>query len=50
MHVGAMGMGGAAFVLVGFALVGGPAFMVDWFRKRRETAIERQIALTDALD
>ena len=50
MHGGAMVMGGAAFVLLGFVLVGGPVFMVDWFRKRREMAIERQIALTDALD
>jgi hypothetical protein len=40
----------AVFVLLGFALFGGPMILVDWFRKRREAAIERQIALTDALD
>ena len=50
MHLEAMVMGGVAFVLLGFVLVGGPMFLVDWLRKRRETIIERQIALTDALD
>ncbi len=43
-------VGGAAFLLVGFAIVGGPVFLVDWSRKRRQAAIERQILLTDALD
>ena len=40
---------GAAFGLIGFALVGGPIVLVDWLRRRRQTAIERQIALTDAI-
>lgn len=40
----------SAFVLLGFALFGGPMILVDWLRKRRQTAIERQVALTDALD
>ena len=40
----------AAFLLLGFALVGGPMLLVDWSRKRWQTVIERQIALTDALD
>jgi hypothetical protein len=39
-----------AFLLLGFALVGGPMLLVDWSRKRWQMAIERQIALTDALD
>jgi hypothetical protein len=36
-------------VALGLALVGGPV-VVDWSRKRRAEAVERQIALTDALD
>lgn len=43
-------MSGAAFVLLEFVLVGGPMLLVDWSRKRRQAAIARQIALTDALD
>ena len=39
-----------AFVLLGFVLFGGPMILVDGLRKRRQRAIERQIALTDALD
>jgi hypothetical protein len=50
MQAGVMVVSGAAFVLLGFALVGGPMLLVDWCRRRRQTAIERQIALTDALD
>ena len=50
MHVGTMVMGGVEFVLLGFVLVGGPVLLMDWLRGRRQTAIERQIALTDALD
>ena len=50
MHAGVMVFGGAAFVLIGFALVGGPMILVDRLRRRRQTAIERQIALTDAID
>jgi len=50
MDAGVMLFSGAAFVLIGLALVGGPVILVDWLRRRRETAIERQIALTDALD
>jgi hypothetical protein len=41
---------GMAFMLLGFVLLGGPMALVDWFRRRRQTAIARQIALTDALD
>jgi hypothetical protein len=41
---------GAAFVLLGFVLGGGPMFLADWFRKRRQEEIARQIALTDAID
>jgi hypothetical protein len=43
-------MSGAAFVLLEFVAVGGPMLLVDWSRKRRQAAIARQIALTDALD
>lgn len=50
MHIGVMLMSGGAFVLLGFVLLGGPMCLVDWSRKRREQAIERQIMLTDALD
>jgi len=50
MHAGVMVLGGAAFGLIGFALVGGPMILVDWLRRRRQAAIERQIALTDAID
>jgi hypothetical protein len=50
MNAGVMIVSGAAFALLVFALVGGPMLLVDWSRKRRQTAIDRQIALTDALD
>ncbi len=50
MHAGVMVVSGAAFVLLVFTLVGGPMLLMDWSRKRRQTAVARQIALTDALD
>ena len=50
MHGVVLMLGGLAFLLVGFALIGGPMVLTDWVRKRRETVIARQIALTDALD
>lgn len=50
MHAGVMMLRGAVLVLLGFVVVGGPMLLVDWSRKRRQTAIDRQIALTDALD
>jgi hypothetical protein len=50
MQVGVILVSVSAFVLLGFALVGGPMLLVDWSRNRREAAIGRQIALTDALD
>jgi hypothetical protein len=40
----------ATFVLLLFALCGGPVLLVDWFRRRRQKEITRQIALTDAID
>ena len=40
----------AEFLLIAFTLVGGPMFLMDWFRKRRLMEIEHQIALTAALD
>jgi hypothetical protein len=50
MEAGVMLVSVAAFVMLGFTLVGGPLLLVDWSRERRRTVIERQIALTDALD
>ena len=50
MHAAAMMVSGVAFALFQFALLGGPILLVDWSRKRREAAVERQIALTDSLD
>lgn len=50
MQAGMMLVSVAASLLLGFALVGGPMLLVDLSRKRRQTAIERQIALTDELD
>jgi hypothetical protein len=50
MDAGVMVVSGMAFLLLGFVLVGGPMLLADWSWKRRQTAIERQIALTDALD
>jgi hypothetical protein len=39
-----------ALVLIGFALIGGPMILMDWLRRRRQEAIERQVELTEALD
>ena len=50
MQAGVMLVSVAAFVLLGSTLVGGPLLLIDWARERRRTVIERQIALTDALD
>jgi len=50
MHVAVLALSGLAFLLVGFAVIGGPMVLTDWVRKRRETVIARQIALTEALD
>jgi hypothetical protein len=37
------------FVLFVASLLGGPAVLVDWVRKRRREAVMQQIALTDAI-
>jgi len=50
MHSDVGVLSGLAFVLIGFTLIGGPMFLMDWLRKRRETVIACQVALTDALD
>ena len=50
MQASLMVVGVTAFVLLGFVLFGGPVILVDWLRRRRQAAIERQVALTDALD
>jgi hypothetical protein len=43
-------MGVVALLLLGFVLFGGPIILVEWLRRRRQTAIQRQVQLTDALD
>ncbi len=50
MHTVVMVLSGIAFVLLGFVLVGGPMFVTDWVRARRQEMIALQITLTDALD
>ena len=37
------------FVLVMASLLGGPAVLVDWLRKRRREAVMQQILLTDKI-
>ncbi len=37
------------FVLFVASLLGGPAVLVDWLRKRRTETVMQQIALTDAI-
>jgi hypothetical protein len=43
-------IGMAAVFLLGLALAAGSWALLDGHRRRRERAVERQIALTDALD
>jgi hypothetical protein len=50
MHAVVLALSGVAFVFLAFALVGGPMFVTDWVRARRQEMIARQITLTDALD
>ena len=50
MHTGVTLVSWVALLLIGFTLVGGPMFLMDWFRKRRLMQVEHQIALTAALD
>ena len=50
MQAAVLALSSLAFLMVGFALIGGPMVLTDWVRKRREAVIARQIALTDALD
>ena len=50
MNAGVMVISGAASVLLGSTLIGGPMVLADWMRTRRQAVIARQIALTDALD
>jgi hypothetical protein len=42
-------LAGLLFLLVVASLLGGPAVLVDWVRKRRREAVMQQIALTDAI-
>ncbi len=50
MQAGVIAAGGAFFGLLVFTLIGGPIIVSDWARMRRAAAVERQIALTDAID
>lgn len=50
MELGVMMVSAITFVVLGFVLVGGPMLVVERSRKRGRTVIERQVALTDALD
>lgn len=43
-------LGVVAVSLYGLLLVGGPMVLLDWLRNRRQEAIRRQIALTEAID
>ncbi len=44
------GVEGLLFVVFMASLLGGPAVLVDWLRRRRREVVMRQIALTDAID
>jgi hypothetical protein len=50
MGTGAILIGIVMFWLLVFVLIGGPAILTDWLRKRREAATSCQIAITDAID
>ncbi len=50
MNATVMMLGGATLVLLLFVLCGGPMFLAEWLRKRRQEEVARQIALTDAID
>jgi len=50
MEAGVVVVGVVAFLMFAFVVVGGPALLTDRIRNRRQEAIRRQIALTDALD
>jgi hypothetical protein len=40
----------AMVALYAFVWIGAPMLLVGWFRSRRQEAVQRQIALTDAID
>lgn len=50
MQASMMVVGVVVLVLLAFVLFGGPMVLIDYLRSRRQRAIERQVALTDALD
>lgn len=39
----------AVFLILVLVLIGGPMFLMDWRRNRRQEMIRRQIVLTDAI-
>jgi hypothetical protein len=40
----------AVVTLYVFVWIGAPILLADWYRSRRQEAVRRQIALTDAID
>ena len=50
MATGPISLGVVVISLLVFVLIGGPAVLMDWLRKRRAEEVRRQIALTDAID
>lgn len=50
MEAGVLITSTGVFTVLAFVMIGGPMFLVDWARERREAMTARQIALTDALD
>jgi len=50
MGIGLMLLGMLVFWLFVFLWIGGPMVLLDWLRNRRQEAIRRQIALTEAID
>jgi hypothetical protein len=49
MDMGVFVVGALVCVVFAFVLLGGPAVFAGWVRHRRQEAIRRQIALTDAI-
>ncbi len=50
MGIGVMSLGMLVFWLFVFLWIGGPMVLLGWLRNRRQEAIRRQIALTEAID
>lgn len=50
MGIGPILLGVVIFPLLVFVAIGSPVILADWIRNRRQETIDRQIALTDAID